>query len=47
MEISIGLLGRWAGGMEEQEGRNWVIVFEFGWVYWMKIFIIFMANNTV
>ena len=47
MEINIGLLGRRTRDMSEHEGMQWVIVFEVGWVYWMKIFIIFMDDEAV
>ena len=47
MEINVELLGRRTRGMSGHEGMHWVIVFEFGWVYWMKIFIIFMDGEAV
>ena len=47
MEMNVGFLGRQTRAMSEQEGRHWVIIFEFGWVYWMEIFIIFMADEDV
>ena len=47
MEINVGLLGRRTESMAEHDGSHWVIVFDLGWVYWMKIFIIFMVDKTV